>query len=269
MRSLLAFTVLALVSACSSSNTDHKLDTAEGFCSEWASKACNDRVWQACGATSADACIATQQTFCESLVPSSKYSPAHAKDCLNAVGNAYKDGTLSADERDTVLRLQNECAQVLSGPGGEHSACTTDSDCNRNDGLSCVQKTNAPGKCEKPVQVSGGHDCSAPEALCEVGFYCDGSHCLAGNNTGGECSPSIPCDPSAHCVAGAAPASGDGGTTTSTGTSTCVARADQGGSCSTDDDCISRICSIGAAGGKCLATAPPLAASDQICTNLQ
>jgi hypothetical protein len=258
MRSHLAFVVLALLTACSAKKPDTSLDTAEGFCAQWASRACSDKVWQACGATGADTCIAAQQTFCETLVPTGKYSSTHAKECLNAVAAAYKDASLSADERDTVLRLENDCELVLSGPGGEHSKCTEDSDCNRNDGLSCVRKSTAAGQCEKPVTVSGGYPCSAPNALCDKGFYCDGANCIA-TAPGNACSPSIPCVATAHC------ALGDGGA------GVCVARQDQGKDCKSDDDCLSRICSIaaGASSGKCLDSAPPLSATDQICANLQ
>ena len=134
MRQLSACLFFALLTSCAAKKgPDTKLDDVPGFCSEWASNACNDTVVKDCGTTTA-ACVQAQQTFCESIVPAAKYSSAEAPDCLKAVSAAYKDGQLTADERNTVLRIGNECAKILSGPGAADAACSADSDCDRSAG---------------------------------------------------------------------------------------------------------------------------------------
>jgi hypothetical protein len=119
-----------------------------GFCEAWAEQACNADVVSHCSAASANACVAKQQSFCETLVPASKYSEQGALDCLDAVGKAYEDTVLTADERDTVLHLAAPCDKVLSGPGNEGDTCTVESDCDTNTGLTCVKKSpTGKGSC--------------------------------------------------------------------------------------------------------------------------
>ncbi len=261
MRILFSSLLFLVATSCSAKSEDTKLNDIPGFCSEWAMDACNGTVTSLCGSTTAS-CLSAQQTFCESIVPTAKYTPAGAPQCLKAVTAAYKDGTLTADERDTVLRLGNDCAAILSGPGETDSPCGVTSDCDTTAGLSCVTKgLDTTGSCRIPVMVGPGLSCSEPDQTCSAGFYCDGQHCVGGNPAGDACSAAVPCGAGSHCVAGGA----DGGVTGSV----CVTSVTTG-SCDSDVDCAARLCSVpaGATTGRCVSNAPPLAATDQLCANL-
>ncbi len=275
MRWLLSLLALGLLTSCAHKDDGlaNKISTVRGFCDEWGSRACNDKVVNLCSAASKNDCIETQQSFCESLIPEDKYSPKTALDCLGAVEDAYKDGVLTADERDTVMALANACDKILSGPGTAGKSCAADSDCNRDEELACIKKNSATGKCQVPTSppVGGGFSCSAEEAVCTDGFYCDGDNCLAEKTQGDDCSAILPCDAASHCLDAdgklvAVGSSADGGAAKGT----CVARKAVGGSCTTDDDCTSRICSpkAGSTSGVC-SSQISLSPSDQVCTNLQ
>lgn len=276
MRWLIALSALGILASCSHKNDGlaEKLATVRGFCEEWGARACSDKVVQNCSAATTGDCIDSQAAFCESLIPDDKYSARTAIDCLGAVQDAYSDGVLTADERDTVTALANRCDHIISGKLSAGKSCFADSDCNRDLDLSCIKKTSTTGKCQKPEDppVGGGRDCSAEEAVCEKGFYCDGKNCLAEKTAGDDCSLTVPCDSDSHCLdAGGHPVgagdSADGGGST---TGVCEERKAKGGSCASNDDCKSHICSpkAGSTTGVC-SDQIQLSPSDQICTALQ
>ncbi|HEX4341386.1 MAG TPA: hypothetical protein VH062_36005 [Polyangiaceae bacterium] len=249
-----------------------KISTVRGFCDEWGARACNDKVVDLCSAATADDCIGSQQSFCETLIPEDKYSAKTAPDCLDAVADAYKDGVLTADERDTVMNLGNACSKIVSGPGTAGKTCSEDSDCDRDEDLACIKKTSATGKCQVPTSppVSGGFSCDAAEAVCVTDFYCDGTNCLAAKSQGDDCSSTLPCDAASHCLDSggkviAVGESADGGAVAGT----CAARKAVGGDCTSDDDCVSRICTqVAGSSGVCSAQIS-LSPSDQVCKNLR
>src|SRR5689334_9429000 len=108
---------LPFVSACSAEKqaVGRSLEDVAGFCAEWAARACTEAVVSACSFPSASACQNTQVDVCTGLVSEDKYSPLKAQQCLEAVGNAYKDDELTPEERDVVLHLGGACSEVLSG----------------------------------------------------------------------------------------------------------------------------------------------------------
>jgi hypothetical protein len=276
MRWLIALTALGILTSCSHKKDElaEKIATVRGFCDEWGARACNDTVVRLCSAATKGDCADSQSAFCESLIPDGKYSDLTALDCLAAVEDAYRDGVLTADEHETVTTLANKCDRVVSGSLSAGKSCFVDSDCNRDEELSCVKKTSPIGKCQKPADppIGGGRDCSADEAVCEKGFYCDGKNCLAEKGQGDDCSVTLPCDAESHCLdadghpVGAGDSADGGGSTTGI----CAARKTTGGSCAIDDDCTSRICSpkAGSTTGVCSAQIS-LSPSDQICNALQ
>jgi hypothetical protein len=281
MKRILACLLLGVLASCSAKKDagPDPLASVQGFCHEWATRACNDTVWGNCSAASATKCIEAQQTFCETLVPDGKYSQLTAGACLDAVDAAYKDATLTADERDTVRLLGNECSKIVSGSVGAGGSCKDNGDCNRDVDLACVKK-GATGTCAKAKEVGGGVDCSAAEAACASGFYCDEAslHCLEAGKAGIPCSAARPCGPDSKCVgaaSGAPPAGGkDGGgdagaKATTGGSGVCQARQKAGGACKIDDDCTSRICAItGSDSGVCSAKII-LSAAEPVCKTLQ
>jgi hypothetical protein len=275
MRWLIALTALGILPSCSHEKDElaEKIATKRGFCQEWGGRACNDTVVGLCSAVSKGDCSDSQQDFCETLIPDEKYSSLTALDCLKAVEEAYGDGKLTAEERDTVTALANRCDRIVSGSLTAGKSCFVDSDCNRDKNLSCVKKTSTIGKCQEPAEppVGGGRDCSADDAVCEKGFYCDGKNCLAEKGQGDDCSVTVPCDAESHCLDSqghpvGAGDSADGGATNGI----CAARKSTGGECASDDDCTSRICSpkAGSTTGVCSAQIS-LSPSDRICNALQ
>jgi len=263
--------LLALLSACSTTTekTGPSLEGRDGFCAEWASRACGDRVVDRCAAADREACVAAQADFCRGLVPDGSYSSRTAEECLVAVQSAYEDAELTGEEREIVLEVGGACDHILSGSTGAGGECVVDADCNRDVDLACVRKAGQPtGTCQEPVEVGGGLDCSAPETTCADGFYCDGDNCIAEQGEGETCSDAEPCGGDFQCLtaAGTPPVVADGGLEAAT----CVARAARGESCSTADDCVTGICA-GVAGsdtGVC-AEHIVLAPSEQICLDLR
>lgn len=198
------------------------LRTRDGFCSEWATRACNEQVVDACSAASVEACREAQQEHCQSLVSADAYRERDARACLDAVRNALEDANLTAAETSTVLRGEGPCS------------------------FSCVDVGDG---CVEPTVVGGGEECSDEDVVCDQGFYCDGSNCLAKKREDQECSDEIPCQEELKC-AGAA------------GSQVCEARLANGEECAIDDDCQSGICTEATDGNICsariiLSTAEP------------
>ncbi|HEX2734453.1 MAG TPA: hypothetical protein VHM70_22750 [Polyangiaceae bacterium] len=236
----IAYLLVGLVGliSCGSDKDSDPLGSASGFCAEWAKRACTEAVVTSCEADDKQACQSTQAQFCEKLVPDALYSKAGADKCLKAVEAAYKDGDLSADERDTVRSLGAPCDEVLSGDGQANDACNESSDCDRTAGLDCLIPLGEQyGKCQKPHKVTGGLPCDGADDVCAEGFYCadsDGEqNCLARKNAGKACSDTVPCAEGLKCE----PA-GDGGQG-----SLCKAKlAKNERGCETDSDCATGIC---------------------------
>jgi hypothetical protein len=255
-----------------------KWSSVEGFCDDWATRACSDSVVTACASTNADSCRDSQRAFCEKLVPDAEYSDKNAEACLDAVGDAYKDAVLTSDERKVVLELGGVCSKILSGSVGAGGSCRVDKDCNRDDDLECVKKSTK-NACAIPVLVAAGHSCSAAGAVCEEGFYCrDGEFCVT-LDVDDTCSDVKPCGVEARCVFGNASTSVDGGDggdgVADTGepaddtTGKCVAREANGADCTSDDECIGGICLDRANGKKACTDKIPLSRAEPTCADLQ
>lgn len=268
-RLAIAVTPLLVALGCSGEEKrsgEGPLATEDGFCAEWAERACGSRVVERCAAPSADACRASQAAFCAALVPAGRYSRDGAADCLKAVEDAYDDAELTAEERNTVRLLAPPCDAVVSGPGGAGDPCTEDGDCAREEDLTCVRKGGAPsGTCQVVQVKGGGFDCTPADVVCDEGFFCDGANCLAARGEGSACSGAAPCAPGLRCVDDRGePAAGDAGAATTT----CQAGASTGATCDEDGDCASGICTLGAAGGVCVATIL-LSAAEPTCVDLR
>lgn len=258
---LIAPLALPLVAGCSDDDPDKLADVA-GFCREWAVETCNKTVIEACSEDEAE-CENAQAAFCETLVkPVSQYSRSGAAACIKAVGAAYTDGKLNAEEYQTVIQLGGACEKVLSGNGGPGDICNETKDCDTSADLECIIKLGeTTGQCQIPEEVGGGDACDGPTQVCAEGFYCDGENCLRKPGEGDECSALEPCDSATRCAA--APA-GDAGTTAG---GTCVPKASNGDDCSATDNPISNECTTGLCGsnGVCI---PSITVSAENETNL-
>jgi hypothetical protein len=217
--------VVLLLAACSSDGEPVE-QTREEFCGQWAREACSAEVVSVCQAGEASDCRLAQERFCQELLPDG-FEDDHARRCLDAVGSAYSDADLTADELATVLQLGPPCDRLVRGPVEEGDACQTNTDCNTVGNYACVAKgAEGTGTCQVPRIVQPGLECGAPQETCTEGFYCNGDNCIAGKDVGDDCSLHEECAAENYCGAGG----------------TCAERLDLGESCSADHECRSGIC---------------------------
>lgn len=222
---------LVIVPACGGDDEEpDPLRTREGFCAEWGEAACTKEVVSACAATDAEACAAAQAAHCMAVVSAGAYERSLARACLDSVRDAYADEKLTAAEAAVVLRGGAPCDFV------------------------CVE---VDGECVPPEVVGGGQECSDAATICEEGFYCDGSNCLAVRTEGRACSDTIPCAEGLKCVEG-------------TSGMVCEAKAGPGQPCATGEDCVSGICTLPAGDdeGIC-ANEIILSAAEPTCSDLR
>jgi len=211
------------------------LATRSGFCDAWAHNACWAEVIEDCNAPSAEDCESTQSDFCRSIVPEN-YSSKNATACLNAVKAAYKDGDLTADEIQVVIKLAAPCDQLSKGINGDGEDCSNNDECATANGYACVKKLGAAqGVCAKPEEVGPGEACDGPAQVCGEGNFCNGENCVAYKKTGGACEGDYQCKPEDHCVLDE---------TVDPPTGACEVRAEVSSACSQDDDCQSHYCVV-------------------------
>ena len=227
--------------------------SAATFCERWASRACSEQTVAACQATGADACRASQQAFCDAQITRA-FDDAQATACLDAVGRAYEDADLTAEELIEVVRLGGDCARVQAGDAAEGGGCAQTAECDAPAGLECIFKGDeSSGRCQLPVAVAPGFDCTAPEARCGDGFYCDGQNCIAGKTSGAACVATRQCATGTYCG----------------GAGACAPRLELDAACSTDDQCASGFCYDVGAGEPTCASLVRLGRSDPLCERLR
>ncbi|HWZ92530.1 MAG TPA: hypothetical protein VNW92_26875, partial [Polyangiaceae bacterium] len=185
---------IACIGACSAKDASDPYATVSDFCAAWGKAACNSMVVNHCSGTDTtsaltDACVQKQQVFCEGLVSehAAGYSSAQAQRCLDAVGKAYSDATLTSTEITTVRHLGDPCNHLIKGPQAQGATCTMDDDCDTVHNIQCVMK-NGVGTCVIPTVVPNGTSCAAPEASCMPGFYCGDDNCIQSKAIGAKCS---------------------------------------------------------------------------------
>jgi hypothetical protein len=234
--------LLGVSASCSSSKNRAVSDpyaTEESFCNEWAKAACNSKVVEACAGT-ADSCKAKQAGFCMGLVPPN-YDKTNAKTCIARVKEAYSDAKLTATELEVVRDLGPPCDALAKGALAVGDACSASDQCNTVAGQFCVIKPGGiQGTCQVPATVGGGEACSAPEAVCDTGFYCsaaNGNFCISRIADSNACSPDEPCKETSQCLG-------------ASGSMTCVAKGAANATCTDDSQCQSSICAV--ATGKCI-----------------
>ena len=226
MRKFLSVFALGLCFAAGCSSSAEPAQTREGFCRDWAAKACSAEVVSACQAESAEACRLTQQAACQKVIPDG-FVADNAEACLTAVGNAYQDADLNATELATVLRLGSPCDRLVRGPRGSGDSCKATSECDAVAGFSCVVKgSDSEGTCQQSRVVQPGFACDALPETCSDGFYCNGENCVAGKDTGSPCSTQQECGSAGYCAT-------DG---------TCAERFAVRTECTADYECQSGLC---------------------------
>jgi hypothetical protein len=254
MKQLTCLLVLSIMASACSSDDEEEPETAATFCERWAEAACADEVVSACQAAGVDQCRASQAARCLGALPAGEFSGASADQCIEAVEAAYEDADITPDEIRAVLRFEAPCDQLVKGSAAEGEACATRADCDAPGGFDCVFKgAQTAGTCLLPTRVGAGQDCSAPEAACGAGFYCDGNNCIAGENVGEPCTSSRQCSSTSFCGAAGL----------------CEARGAIGTSCELDEECTSDLCSSVSATEAVCTDRVRLARSEPLCEDLR
>jgi hypothetical protein len=226
--------------------------TREDFCRDWANAACSPGIVSTCQAATPEACHLSQQQACEALVPAD-FSDKHADACIKAVGDAYSDLDLTGEELITVLQLGGPCSQIVKGPKIRGEACTDDRDCDESEGFRCVLRGDQTGgTCQIPELVSAGQKCTAPQQICDVGFYCDGRNCIATKEDGDECTNDYECGETANCATG----------------NQCMPLLVVGATCVASEECASGLCYTVNGSSKC-ADRIRLSPAEPLCDKLR
>jgi len=259
-----SFVLLCLSAASGCSSSDGSSDpngTVSGFCENWGKAACSSKVVLACSgkakvdADLTDACVNSQQAFCEGLLAATTgYSPQKASQCLAAVQKAYSDGQLTAEEVATVRHRGAPCNQLIKGPQGKGESCSKDDDCNTLQNYLCVLKSGE-GTCQIPTLVENGDPCSGPGDACNTGYYCGVDEaCVKSKAVGKACMATFECETGLDC---------------DVDTGKCATRVDAT-NCMQDNDCTTNVCDIpvGASAGRCVESIT-IASSSSICEDLR
>ncbi len=256
----LSFILLGLavgLGACSSKDQPDPYATVAEFCTEWGKAACTNEAVQRCNGVDAstetltNACVASQEAFCQGLLPATGYSSKNAGQCLSAVQAAYSDGKLTALEIATVRHRGAPCNQLIKGAQSEGETCTVDDDCDTLGGYLCLSKAGA-GTCQIPTIADNGTSCEAADKTCNPGFYCD-SNCIESKAVGGKCAEDFECATGLVC---------------NPDTLKCAAKV-SATACRADSECTTNVCDIpmGAETGRCVSTIT-LSSSTGICADL-
>jgi hypothetical protein len=232
----LGLSAATALAACSSDEEgpkpDNALRTEQGFCQEWAKRACNSRVVSACSSTK-EGCLDRQSTFCEGLVPSG-YSSVNAEDCLEAVEGAYGNAVLSTEDIDVVQKLGGACSRLIKGPQTQGDTCTDRYECDTVRGFECVIKPGEEtGTCQVPEFVGGGARCDDEAAVCDLDLYCDAEsdRCFEPEGLNRPCVSDVICGVDAFCQKQDGEAEG-----------VCTAKLVDREDCVRDEECTSGFC---------------------------
>lgn len=251
------FVALVLVGGCVIGTDETEGGPAPGsspyaneasFCEAVAKAQCSDAVVQGCYSSDSESlaedkasCVAQRKSTSVCNPRRLKYGKANAKACVDAHTAAYKDGSISSGDVDAI---DAACMTVLYGGGTQGASCTRDDDCDTPNDLRCVNKSgDVEGICIVPTEVGAGLDCSANDAECIEGFYCNASDdCVGLEGNGSGCGIGMPCEEGLSCSA-----ESDG---------VCFPKGGNSDPCDTGDECASGFCTIatGSNEGRCTAT---------------
>jgi hypothetical protein len=109
------------------------------------------------------------------------------------------------------------------------------------------------GTCQLPQRVGAGEDCSADNAVCGLGFYCNGDNCIAGERAGDPCISHEQCGTTGFCGL----------------TSVCEARLGINSPCGFDQQCDSGLCYAFSATEQVCADRVRLSRSEPLCAALR
>ncbi len=193
--------------------------TSDSYCEGKAKAACSDEFIKDCLVTK-DKCVTSLTGQCGSVA--GNYRPDAAEACINTISSAYQDGDLAASEQ---VSIDKECAKVFDGDGVTGESCTSQVQCDLDQGMECIR-----GKCAVPATKQPGESCKDDGIVCTTGNYCDPTilKCVADEVQDATCDATRPCAKELWC--------GPAGT--------CQPKLVDGESCDANHQCASGLCIV-------------------------
>jgi hypothetical protein len=200
--------------------------TVSDFCTQYAAAVCN--FTSRCGQSpTLTDCEDAETTLCNANATSAQaagvraFTPANVAKCVNATTSMVK---MTAAITPTVMSTtSDDCNYVFQGSVASGMPCTSKYDCKGGEGSAICDK----GVCAAPATKAAGAGCSDAGAICAAGSFCTkGTNsfytCVAKGAAGATCDAATPCLESLRCGA-------DG---------KCTDRIAAGGTCTSNDDCV-------------------------------
>jgi hypothetical protein len=145
---------------------------------------------------------------------------------VNAAGTACVAATSGTNPKSDCSASVAMCKQATCNGGtGTHA-------CDVTDGTACANPTCSNSTGNETDTLCLGGTCQAPTTKSCNGFACNGNVC------GTSCVNDLGCDSTHYCT-----------------NPTCTPRANPGGSCSANDQCLSNRCGVGGTGSHCCTAA--------------
>jgi hypothetical protein len=211
-----------------------KYPDVPSYCTERAKAECSAEVVDRCQTEQGDCVVARTGACGQSTVAGARVRETEADACIAATEAAHQDEKITPNE---VGVMNEACADVFGGVGGEGTACRTNMDCDPNADLECIIAAGASsGNCRVPDIKAAGTACDAQDAVCEEGYYCTPSDrvCAAKQALNRPCDATRLCADDLRCVP-TAPLEPVG---------TCQAKLGVGEQCETAEQCNSGICGM-------------------------
>jgi hypothetical protein len=197
--------------------------TIGDFCNQKATEECKAAV-KACVVVTMDACMTERTAACTQFATNAAVSPrvftqANVGNCISKTRSAYGKTTITPKD---FADVDDACNFVFQGNVANLMPCTIKYDCAGAPNSMICDK----GFCAKPVTKKKGEQCSDKGAICETGAYClldtttTTYSCIAKAGPGAVCDANTPCLENLRCAG------------------TCTDRIPAGGSCSSNDDCV-------------------------------
>ena len=203
--------------------------TVATFCDQLATKACDTKAADNCGAT-ATACKATQTAACMTWAAGIQLAFPTTRPFNTSKIGACQDKTVSVFNKSPIVpadraEISAACERVFSGAKKKAEACTNDYECDSS--LICDPLVLV---CAPKTNLNKGDFCgTTPGALCGTGLYCTIAAggavktCVARKVVGEVCTAADPCLETLRC---------------DVATGMCKARADLNEACTVDSDCL-------------------------------
>jgi hypothetical protein len=213
---LIAFSGVVALVACSSNDTEDKFASSGSFCVEKAAAECAN-IAAACGATEA-VCKDKRTNLCNTAASAATaqgrdYRANAAQDCLDKINEIFKEKVITAEGDGDVTKT---CDRVYGGSKTANTPCAKSFEC--EGALICDR-----GICIAEESVALKGQCNNAGQVCDKGTYCQAQggtkFCVEKNKLGDTCGPDAPCLESLLCD------------------KVCKAKVAVGEACTVDEEC--------------------------------